>query len=80
MLERVLRGTSDANISFAELCRLLRDLGFEERIRGSHRIFTKDGVEEILNVQAQQSKAKPYQVKQIRNVILKYKLGGEEDD
>jgi predicted RNA binding protein YcfA (HicA-like mRNA interferase family) len=62
------------------MCQVLRDLGFEERIRGSHHIFTKDDVEEILNVQAKQAKVKPYQVKQVRGVILKYKLGGEEDD
>jgi len=75
-----LRGTSDANIPFAGLCQLLSKLGFEERIRGSHHIFTKEGVEEILNLQPKGAKAKPYQVKQVRAVILKYKLGGEDDD
>lgn len=55
-------------------------LGFEERIRGSHHIFTKEDVEEILNLQSKGAKAKPYQVKQVRNVVLKYKLGGEQDD
>lgn len=48
---------------------------FDERIRGSHHIFTKDGIEEILNLQPKGNKSKPYQVKQVRNVILKYKLG-----
>ena len=75
-----MRGTSDANIPFAGLCQLLSKLGFEERIRGSHHIFTKEGVEEILNLQPKGAKAKPYQVKQVRAVILKYKLGGEDDD
>ncbi|MCD6531992.1 type II toxin-antitoxin system HicA family toxin [bacterium] len=74
-LEKILSGVSDANISFAELCNLLTELGFDERIKGDHHIFTKDGVEEILNLQPKGSKAKPYQVKQVRNVILKYKLG-----
>lgn len=74
LLSRILRGTSDANIQFVGACRLLRKLGFEERIRGDHHIFTKEGVKEILNLQPKGSKAKPYQVKQIRNVILKYKL------
>jgi hypothetical protein len=59
---------------------LLRRLGFDERIRGSHHIFTQKGVADILNLQPERAKAKPYQVKQVRNVILKYKLGGEEDD
>jgi len=58
----ILRGTSDANISFEGLCQLLRRLGFDERIRGSHHIFTKEGVEEILNLQPQGRQAKPYQV------------------
>lgn len=80
LLERILRGTSDANISFAEMCHLLCKLGFEERIRGSHHIFTKEGVEEILNLQPRGAKAKPYQVKQVRNLILRYKLGGTEGD
>jgi len=53
----------------------LHQLGFQERIRGDHHIFTKDGVEEILNLQPRRAKAKPYQVKQVRSVIVKYKLG-----
>ena len=75
LLIQVLSGTSDANIPFDGLCGLLKHLGFDERIRGSHHIFTKDGVEEILNLQPKGNKSKPYQVKQVRNVILKYKLG-----
>jgi hypothetical protein len=61
------------------MCQLLRKLRFDERIRGSHHIFTKEGVEEILNLQPKGAKAKPYQVKQVRNVILKHKLGAEDD-
>jgi predicted RNA binding protein YcfA (HicA-like mRNA interferase family) len=80
LLERILRGTADANIPFDGMRQLLRRLGFEEHIRGSHHIFTKDGIEEILNLQPKSSKAKPYRVKQVRNVILRYKLGGGEDD
>jgi hypothetical protein len=78
-LQRILSGTSDTNIPFAEMCQVLRNLGFEERIRGSHHIFTKEGVEEILNLQPKGAKAKSYQVKQVRNVILKYKLGDQDD-
>lgn len=75
VLDQILRGTADANISFTEMCQLLLRLGFEERIRGSHHIFTKEGVEEILNLQLKAAKAKPYQVKQVRKLILRYKLG-----
>ena len=80
LLVRVLRGTSDRNIPFDGLCAFLHHLGFEERIRGSHHIFFKEGVEEILNLQPKGTSAKPYQVKQVRGVILRYKLGGEEND
>ena len=80
LLEKILRGTSDANISFADLCQLLRQLGFDERVRASHHIFTKMGVEEILNLQPRGSQAKTYQVKQVRNVLLKYKMAGDKDD
>jgi len=80
-LLKVLRGTSDANIRFGDLRKLLNGLGFDERIRGGHHIFTRDGVEEILNLQPRDAKAKPYQVKQVRDVILKHKLAsGDEDE
>jgi hypothetical protein len=80
-LEKVLRGTSDANIAFADLCGLLKHLGFAERVKGSHHIFTRDGVAEILNLQPKKGgKAKPYQVAQVRDAIVKYGLAGEEDE
>lgn len=79
LLAKILLGDSDTNISFAQLRQLLRRLGFDERIRGSHHIFTQEGVEEILNLQPNGSQAKAYQVKQVRAVILKYQLGGQDD-
>ena len=48
------------------------------RIKGSHHIFRKPGVEEKLILQKDGNKAKPYQVKQVWAVIFKYKLGGEK--
>ena len=77
VLEQVLSGQADANINFADLRQLLKRLGFAERVKGSHHIFTKDKVEEILNLQPIGAKAKPYQVKQVQGVIRKYKLGGK---
>jgi hypothetical protein len=79
MLQAVLRGNADSNIAFSDLCKLLQSLGFNERVRGSHHIFARDGVEEILNLQPRGSKSKPYQVKQVRQVIVRYKLAGESD-
>jgi hypothetical protein len=75
LLFKVLRGTSDANISFNDLCGLVKRFGFEERTRGSHHVFRKAGVEEKINLQRDDDKAKPYQVRQVRALILKYKLG-----
>lgn len=60
VLVRVLKGTSDAGIRFHDLCTLLRRLGFTERVKGSHHIFTRDGIDEILNVQPKGTMAKPY--------------------
>jgi hypothetical protein len=65
---------SDENVPFDSLCGLLKRLGFDEHIKGDRHIFTKDGVEEILNIQPKDGKGKPYQVKQVRNVILKYQI------
>lgn len=75
ILEQVLRGSSDTNIAFSDLCKLLSHFGFRGRIKGSHHIYFKDEIQEIINIQPDASKAKPYQVKQVRNIILKYKLG-----
>jgi len=50
-------------------------LGFEKRVKGSHHLFRRAGVEERINLQREGNNAKPYQVKQVRAVILKYKLG-----
>jgi len=75
IFEKILLGRSDANIDFDDLRRLLAALGFTERIRGGHHIYTRVGIEEIVNIQPKQSKAKAYQVKQVRNIILKYRLG-----
>jgi hypothetical protein len=71
---KLMDGTGDANISFAELCALLHRLGFKERLRGDHHIFTREDIEEILNLQPKGASAKPYQVKQVRNLIRKYQL------
>lgn len=77
-LRRLLSGTSDAAIRFDDLRSLLESLGFEKRVKGSHHLFRKAGVEERINLQREGNNAKPYQVKAVRAVILKYKLGDVE--
>lgn len=76
LLASILSGTKDSNILFADLQSVLDRLGFQCRIKGDHFIYTKDGIEEIINIQPKGNMAKPYQVKQVRNIILRYRLGG----
>jgi hypothetical protein len=80
LLLKILRGTSDAAIPFEGLCALLHWLGFRERIRGDHHIFTREDIPEILNLQPKGSDAKAYQVKQVRKVIVTHKLEGRDDE
>ncbi len=61
--EKLLRGQSDANLRFDELCHLLQAKGFRMRTEGSHHIFTRSGVRERLNLQREGAQAKPYQVR-----------------
>lgn len=76
LLALIVEGRSDANIRFDDLCHLLRRLGFAERTRGSHHVFRMQGVEEKIVLQRANGKAKSYQVRQVRAVIVKYKFGG----
>ena len=72
LLSKILSGRSDYNISFNDIINLLLSLGFNRRQEGSHNIFTKEGINERINIQAEGSKAKGYQVKQIRKILTKY--------
>ena len=75
LIGKILSGTSDKNIDFNDLTRLLESFNFSCRIKGDHHIYYREDVEEIINIQPlSDSKAKPYQVKQIRMLVLKYKL------
>ncbi len=74
LMQATLSGTQDRNIRFSDLQKVLTTLGFQCRIRGDHFIYWKNGIDEIINLQPDGSKAKPYQVRQVRNLILKYHL------
>jgi hypothetical protein len=74
LLFKILSGRSDRTIPFSELCYILEKLRFEKRINGDHHIYYHDRIVEIINIQPIGSGAKAYQVKQVRNIILKYKL------
>jgi hypothetical protein len=74
--EHILSGTSFANVHFDDLCGLLTHLGFGSRVTASsHHIFTREGVSEIINLQpGRDGKAKPYQVRQVRALIIMHNL------
>ena len=74
LVRKILSGSSDGNIDFDELRNILKRLGFEERIKGSHHVFRKPGVEEKVNFQRDMDKAKPYQVRQVRSILVGYRL------
>ena len=74
LMQATLSGTQDRNIRFSDLQKVLTALGFQCRVRGDHFIYYKNGIDEIINLQPDGNKAKPYQVKQVRNLILKYHL------
>ena len=79
ILDKVLSGLSDRNVRFEDLRKLVVSLGFDERIKGDHHIFTKKEVIEIINLQPLgDGKAKAYQVRQVRSIILKHRLHEEE--
>ena len=80
LIVQILAGRPDRNVRFGDLCGLLRALGFEERVRGSHHIYTREGVVEILNPQPRDGgMARPYQVRQVREIMVKYKLGEADE-
>ncbi len=75
LLPTILSARSDATIRFDDLRRLLSRLDFKERIKGDHHVFTRNGIVEIINLQPlPDGKAKRYQVKQVRQLVTKYRL------
>jgi len=81
VFDALLTGRSDANVRFSDLRRILRRLCFVERIKGSHFIYSRTDVEEIVNIQeGHGGKAKSYQAKQIRGIITKYGLTIGDDN
>ena len=80
LLTQLLGGRADANVGFEAMCALLRRLGVQERTRGSHHVFRRTGVEELINMQRDGDKAKVYQVRQVRAVLVRYGLTTIEGD
>ena len=77
LLSELLDGAHDKSFLFSDLQKIMALCGFDLRIRGDHFIYTRKDVEEIVNLQPiKGNKAKPYQVKQVREIVIKYRLGG----
>ena len=74
IFDAVMDGRKDNNIPFTDLQKLLDVLGFSYRVKGSHYIYWREGIAEIINIQSDNGKVKAYQVKQVREIIRKYKL------
>ena len=73
--EMILSGKSDNNIKYADFQNLIIDLGFAlTRQRGSHEIYYHPVIKERMNIQRDGNKAKDYQVKQLRDIILTHDL------
>ena len=76
--EKIFYGQSNSNIEFADLVAYLLHLGFSERIVGDHHILYRHDVIEIINIQPlKDGKAKAYQVRQVRELLRRSKLGDE---
>ncbi len=74
VLEQVLSGTADRNIPFLALRNLLLKMGFRERVRGSHHMFVRPGIEDMINLQREGHHAKGYQVGQVRRFFWRHGL------
>jgi len=79
LVQRILSGRQDKSVLFSEAISLMQRLGFSMRIKGSHHIFYREGIDEIINLQPDGSKTKAYQVKQIRDLMIKYQLEAEDE-
>jgi hypothetical protein len=73
LLQKAIR--SPASLRFGEMVCLVKAFGFREaRQQGSHHIFIRPDVKELLNVQDVHGVAKPYQVRQFLKLVERYNL------
>ncbi len=78
LLQKLISGSK--NIRFLELTACAEAFGFRlDRINGSHHIYIHNDVPELINLQNVNGKAKPYQVKQLLQMIERYNLQMEDE-
>ena len=63
------------NVDFKDFIRIIDAFGFIlKRSHGSHFIYKKPGVSQLINVQNVNGKAKSYQVRQFLDILELYNL------
>lgn len=73
LLQKALSGSK--NIRFSEMVTLVEAFGFRlSRVKGSHHIFVHPQVQELINLQDVDGKAKPYQIRQFLRLVERYNL------
>lgn len=77
LLQKLLSGSK--NIRFSEAVACAKAFGFQlSRTTGDHHIYVHPEIPELVNLQAVDGKAKPYQVKQLLQIIERYNLRLED--
>ena len=74
LLGRLATGAT-ANVPFSDMRRLVEAFGFRlARVSGSHHIYSREGIPELVNLQEVRGHAKPYQIRQFLGLVEKYGL------
>ena len=77
LLEKALRNPQ--GLRCEELKKLAQAFGFRlDRVKGSHHIFNRPGIPELLNLQDCAGKAKAYQVRQLLKLVELHNLPLED--
>ena len=77
LLKKIISGSK--NIRFADMVKLVRDFGFQlSRTEGSHHIFFRPDIPELVNLQNVKGQAKPYQMRQFLKLVEKHNLKLED--
>lgn len=78
LLQKILAGSK--NVRFADMVSLVEGFGFRlSRTDGSHHIFTRSDVPELVNLQKVKGQAKPYQIRQFLKLVERHSLELEEE-
>ncbi|MBM3331040.1 type II toxin-antitoxin system HicA family toxin [candidate division WOR-3 bacterium] len=78
LLIRLVDGSLN-NVPFADMVKLIEGFGFRlRRTSGSHHIFAREGIPELINLQDARGQAKPYQIRQFLRLVERHNLKLEE--